>query len=231
MTDVAVRAAYSSSIDYGNKVEDGAFSFVTQLNNRTKFNAVQLPSVEVPSYTLERGSSEQLFKSAVQWLSDNGYIEDNDLVIFGHGTADFGFGDSHRVYVDGNKVNGGISYADFLASPLLAEIFAIHELAHGPFEVTHDDGNVQTNSNDYITTVTPMAAAYTKANGNCDTEVCGSGPAACGSDDPPASFCDQNGDRYYNGTADGFASCPIHTTSLSECAIDEIDNTSYSSPR
>lgn len=233
MTDIAVRPAYISSIEYEDEIEDGAFNFVEQVNNRTSRDAVQLPGVAVPSYALDRGSEQALFESAVEWLEDNGYVKNRDLVIFGHGTVEFGFGSSFRIYVNGKQVCGGVCYADYFASSLLAEVFAMHELAHTPFGAEHYDGSVETNSNNEITSVSPMAAAYTKANnGNCDTEVCGSlSSLACGGDSPPPSFCDNGVDEYDNGTADGFENCPIHTTTLSECTISKINSSNYTSPR
>lgn len=234
MPDIAIRAAYSDSISYGHKVEDGVQSLVDQINNRTSTTATSLSSVAVPNGELDRGTTQALYDSAVEWLEQNGYIVDKDLVIFGHGHADFGFGKSHDTYVNGKHVQGGISYADYLASPLLAEIFAIHELGHGgPFGLGHDSGHVETNYNDEVTTVTPMAAAYVEdASGICDTEACGSGPLACGGGKQVnGDFCGEEYPIYENGTASGFADCPIHTTTISDCYVSAVESVSYNSPR
>jgi len=234
MTDIAIRPAYSDAVDYGYRVEDGAFELASQLNTRSIFDAVQLPGVEIPATALNTtGDASDLYDSGVEWLEQNGYLENNDLVVIGHGQADEGFGESQRATVNGKQAKGGICYADGLISPRLVEIFTIHEFGHIPFGAGHDHGAVKTNSYGLVTEVTPMAAGYTiDSSGLCDTQDCGGGwPFTCGGDTPPSDFCDKGVPEYENETANGFETCPIHTTTLSECTMEKINDGSYNSPR
>lgn len=229
--DYAFRAVYGPNVDNSSvqsRTIDAVESLKNQINNETSKSAISLDPVQTWEDAGDYGSECDWFEAVADSLDGrmDVSVRDNDIILAGHKKWLWGHGSECSADTpSGDNVAGGVHYVGAYTDYRIAKNIGIQELGHwGPFWASHEDGSVETDSNDNVTSVSPMITSYViDENSYCDTEVCGNG---CGS----GTDADYTCEVLNNGTFNYF-DCPVHYDDLSSCFKTRIEdaNSNWSS--
>lgn len=230
--DYAFRAVYGPDIDESwrqSRTIDAVESLKNQINSNTSKSAISLDPVQTWESAADYDSEDEWFEAVADSLDNrmDVSVRHNDIILAGHKMWGWGFGkETTATTPTGDNVPGGVHYVGDFTNYDISKNIGMMELGHwGPFWAHHGDGDVDTDSNGYVTTVTPMATSYVYSeHSDCDTDICKTGCG--GTNNAPDTFCFGEDNFSFNGF-----DCPLYSDSISYCYEQRIEDadSNYSS--